>query len=138
MIPHADALDDATQLQRAFGRLHVAKRQNVPVRDGIDKAIGRQRRELPVPKVIDQQEARFEIAIEDHDESIGTGMNLGASIVQQQRQVGDRVSMKFRFGHAFRQQMAPLDVLKSTPLIDDISDHQLIAELGKNRRILCR
>jgi hypothetical protein len=32
----------------------------------------------------------------------------------------------------------PLDVLKSTPLIDDISDHQLIAELGKNRRILCR
>jgi hypothetical protein len=73
MIPHTDALDDATKLQGAFGRLQVAKRQNVPVRDNSDGAIGRQRGELAIPKVIDQQEARFEIAIEDHDEAIGAG-----------------------------------------------------------------
>lgn len=138
MIPDADMLDDAAKLLWAGGDFGVAKRQNVLVRKGNDEPIWREVGKPVIPKGVNQNQARVEIAIEDYDEAIRTGVNHSASVVQHHRQVGDRVSMELGLGHAFCPQMPPLDVLKLGSMIDDISDQQFVSEVGKNRRFFYR
>jgi hypothetical protein len=99
------------------------------------KTVRRKVRERLVPKAIDQDEARFEIAIEEDNEPILAGVNQSISVVQHRCQVADRVPMKLHQGHACRTQVSTLDVAEVFSLIDDVSDAQPIAEVGEHWRI---
>jgi hypothetical protein len=46
--------------------------------------------------------------------------------------------MEFLLGHAVGRQMPTLDILKVGSEIDDVTDTQPIAKVGKNRRIWYR
>jgi hypothetical protein len=77
----AQILNDPTKLQRTIGRLQVAKRQTVLARDGSDETIWRKVLKHLVPKDVDQDEARVEMAVEDDEEAIGTGINDSGSVI---------------------------------------------------------
>lgn len=122
MISDAGILDEATKLLRARRDSRVAKRQIVLVRKGGYEAVRCEVGERPIPKGIDEDQAGVEIAIEEDDESILSGVNQSASIVQHRRQISDRVPREFCLGQACCPQMPTLDVLKVGSVIDDVSD----------------